>query len=118
MNSNTFWTFSTLLIVLTLLSSLGGGLRYRENFMENLFETIQHISNENDTNYISDEILRRTVVSEEIHLPHHIVTEEIREKNVIPIKRIEASVEAHNPVVQPSPYRLIEAFDGDQFASF
>jgi hypothetical protein len=115
MNSNTFWTFSTLLIVLTLLSSLGGGLRYRENFMENLFETIQHISNENDTNYISDEILRRTVVSEEIHLPHNIVTEEIREKRLIPIKHVEA---APNEVVQPSPYRLIEAFDGDQFASF
>jgi hypothetical protein len=113
MNSNTFWTFSTLLIVLTLLSSLGGGLRYRENFMENLFETIQYISNENDTNYISDEILRSTVVTEEIPLPHqsHIVTEEIRE---IPIKQIEAP----NQTVQPSPYRLIEAFDGDQFASF
>jgi hypothetical protein len=113
MNSNTFWTFSTLLIVLTLLSSLGGGLRYRENFMENLFETIQHISNDNDTNYISDAILRRTVVTDEIHMPH-IVTEEIHEKNIIPINQIEA----HNPVVQPSPYRLIEAFDGDQFASF
>lgn len=117
MSSNTFWTFSTLLIVLTLLSSLGGGLRYRENFMENLFETIQTISNENNTNQISDEILRNTVVSEEIRIPQS-VAEEIQESIPIPIRQIEAPVLAPEQTVKPSPYRLIEAFDGDQFASF
>jgi hypothetical protein len=118
MNSNTFWTFSTLLIVLTLLSSLGGGLRYRENFMENLFETIQNISNENDTNYISDEILKRTIISEEMPQLLQNVTEEIQQQNVIPVRQVEEPMEAPKQVVQPSPYRLIEAFDGDQFASF
>lgn len=33
-----FWMLVVMLTVLTLLSALGGGIRYRENFFEEVFE--------------------------------------------------------------------------------
>ena len=33
-----FWMFCVLLLIITLLSSFGGGIRYRENFLEEVFD--------------------------------------------------------------------------------
>ena len=38
MYSKQFWMFCTLLLVITLISSIGGGIRYRENFLEEVFD--------------------------------------------------------------------------------
>lgn len=33
-----FWMFFVLLLIITVISSLGGGIRYRENFLEEVFD--------------------------------------------------------------------------------
>lgn len=35
---NSFWMFFILLLIITVTSSLGGGIRYRENFLEEVFD--------------------------------------------------------------------------------
>jgi hypothetical protein len=35
---NSFWMFFVLLLIITVISSLGGGIRYRENFLEEVFD--------------------------------------------------------------------------------
>ena len=35
---NSFWMFFILLLIITIISSLGGGIRYRENFLEEVFD--------------------------------------------------------------------------------
>lgn len=35
---NSFWMFFILLLIITVISSLGGGIRYRENFLEEVFD--------------------------------------------------------------------------------
>lgn len=33
-----FWMFAIILMIITLISSIGGGIRYRENFIEEVFD--------------------------------------------------------------------------------
>lgn len=139
-----FWTFCTFLIILTLISSLGGGIRYRENFLEEIFDTIEDISENNNSYGISDSILQQTMVSSEENTPMYdipptnvpdIVTEEDTLKdpvvNTIPVvnKPTPTPTTNNNLVktenkVNASSYDtssygpFIEAFDGEMYASF
>ena len=36
---HTFWMFAVMLMLITLISSLGGGIRYRENFVDEVLDT-------------------------------------------------------------------------------
>lgn len=40
---NTFWMFAIMLMLITLISSMGGGIRYRENFIDEVLD----INNDN-----------------------------------------------------------------------
>lgn len=40
---NTFWMFAIMLMLITLISSMGGGIRYRENFVDEVLD----INNDN-----------------------------------------------------------------------
>ena len=35
---NTFWMFSVMLMLITLISSMGGGIRFRENFVQEVLD--------------------------------------------------------------------------------
>lgn len=82
-----FWTFCTFLVILTLISSFGGSIRYRENFFEELFDNdMSNGSNHGeDVASISSKILSQTLVSQEM------------EENIIP------SPVASIPTVQSTP---------------
>ena len=59
-----FWVFCSFLIVLTLISAIGGGIRYRENFMDEVLDNMY-----DDVNQIDSSIMRTltstSVVEEE-----------------------------------------------------
>lgn len=122
-----FWTFCTFLIILTLLSAFGGGIRYRENFFEELFDTIGEISDSNDVDEISDDILKQTMVSEEVsgnitNNPSSVVMNvpEEAEEVVVNNKTVSPVVSGVTQNDDPLNYgpALIEAFDGEMYASF
>ena len=48
-----FWVFCSFLIVLTLISAIGGGIRYRENFMDEVLDNMY-----DDVNQIDSSIMR------------------------------------------------------------
>lgn len=107
-----FWMFCVLLLIITLLSSFGGGIRYRENFLEEVFDLNDVTDLITDTkNYFP--INFSTTVTEETNtvVPEKKIEEEMPE---VPIK-----LEEPSPVV-PGVYTfdIIEAYTGEAFAAF
>jgi hypothetical protein len=144
-----FWTFCTFLIILTIISAFGGSIRFRENFLEEIFD-VSH-TNEQSVSEVSNEILTHTFVSQEaqdvISLPS--VPSPVVPSVPSPVVPSVPSVPSTPPgtsstlasVIPPRsssssktntviPSRtnffkntnsygpVIEAFDGEQFASF
>jgi hypothetical protein len=106
-----FWLFSTFLIVLTIISALGGGIRFRENFMDELFDTINVLSNQDSSDLVNDDMLRHTIVH----------SEQVQEEQQGIMSPAPAPVVHDHSSPQPldgSSVSFIEAFDGDSFASF
>jgi hypothetical protein len=120
----TFWVFCTFLIILTLIASLGGGVRYRENFIEEVFDTISSV-NKKEIPQISDKLIQQTMTTHDAINPMmstSVVDEEDPMQPPPPPKQQLPSASSHNPVNFPNTninsYATIEAFQGDMFASF
>jgi hypothetical protein len=137
-----FWTFCTFLIILTIISALGGSIRFRENFLEEIFDVYQ--TDIQSVSEVSNEILTHTFVSQEakddISLPS--VPSPVVPSPVVPSvpsrpTRTSSTLSSVVPprssssktnTVMPSRTNffkntnsygpVIEAFDGEQFASF
>ena len=151
-----FWTFCTFLIILTIISALGGSIRFRENFLEEIFDVYQ--TDIQSVSEVSNEILTHTFVSQEakddISLPS--VPSPVVPSPVVPSPVVPSPVVPSVPSVPSRPTRtsstlssvvpprsssssktntvmpsrtnffknansygsVIEAFDGEQFASF
>lgn len=110
-----FWIFCSFLIILTLISAIGGGIRYRENFMDevldNMYDNVKDV----------DPSVMRTLTM------NNVVEEEAV------IKSRPAPVPTPVPAPVPTPptppvkgvqsdlstnYKVIEAFNGNVYATF
>lgn len=123
-----FWTFCTFLVILTMISAFGGSIRYRENFLEELFDDVSDVPLNNDAASISNEILSQTLASQEE-----------MEENILP-PPVASTPTVEQPPATPSPPSnppplvkpaqtnyfktpsnsygpVIEAFDGGLYAS-
>ena len=124
-----FWTFCTFLVILTMISAFGGSIRYRENFLEELFDDVSDVSFNEDAASVSNEILSQTLVSQEMeeHIPPPVTsTPTVEEpatppppppppsKSPTPVKPAQANY-FENPSNSYGP--VIEAFDGGLYAS-
>jgi len=120
-----FWLFCTFLIVLTLISSIGGGIRYRENFIDEVFDKVEVNANAYDADVVSNSMLKKLTFDnmkldsydpvQETNAPLKVVSDE----QLSTLQNVED--ETSEPVAVPSPRmqtNVIEAFDGDMFASF
>jgi hypothetical protein len=115
-----FWMFCVLLIIITLLSSIGGGIRFRENFLEEVFD-LNDITEDLESN-IYYPLVYDNHVSEETERVMPVVTA----PSVAPKKIEEETVEnvpvqLKQPSASPtylSPFEVIEAYSGEAFASF
>ena len=102
-----FWMFCVLLLIITLLSSFGGGIRYRENFLEEVFDL-------NDvTDFITDT---------KNYFPINFPTSVTEETITVPEKKIEEEtpiqLEEPAPVLPGvSQFDIIEAYTGEAFAA-
>ena len=105
-----FWVFSTFLIILTIISALGGGIRFRENFMDELFDTINDLSTNSDMDIVNDEMLKATIENE------YVEEEQSLMENDTVAEAPEAPVGKMSEIVEDA--KIIEAFDGETFASF
>jgi len=68
--------FCVLLLVITLISSIGGGIRYRENFLEEVFDLNDITTELNETNNNYYTPVFEETVEEIAHKPHTIKIEE------------------------------------------
>ena len=110
-----FWIFCSFLIILTLISAIGGGIRYRENFMDevldNMYDSVKEV----------DPSVMRTLT----------MTNVVEEEAVV--KSVPAPVPVPKPVVPTPPapptikgvqsdfsngYKVIEPFNGNVYATF
>lgn len=116
-----FWMFCVLLMIITLLSSIGGGIRFRENFLEEVFD-LNDITEDLESNHyypleynngVSEE--SAPVVSAPV-VSAPVVTKKIEEETVqnVPVQLAQPS----SFRAQPSPFQVIEAYSGEAFASF
>jgi len=107
-----FWMFCVLFLIITLLSSFGGGIRYRENFLEEVFDL-------NDvTDFITD-----TRNYFPINFPTSVTEENDESEKKIEEETVPTvPIQLNEPVpVLPgitSQYNIIEAYTGEAFAAF
>ena len=121
-----FWMFCVLLMTITLLSSIGGGIRFRENFLEEVFDLNDIAEGLEASNYFPLE--NNIEVAEESESA--VVKPPPSRPPVMPAKKIEEETAPAAPVPvqlnkQPSPlnnlvsqYQVIEGYSGEAFASF
>ena len=139
---NSFWMFFILLSIITVISSLGGGIRYRENFLEEVFDVndaldgiVQDLSDL--PKYFYSPLLNKPIISEEQVEP--VVKEQVQPKIAKPIikqadmpsvlnmqplpppKKTVAFDESATQVVQPvepnnNTFDVLEGFSGDMYA--
>lgn len=103
MMKNVFWMFSILLMIITVLSSLGGGIRYRENFLEEVF----------DLNDITSDIEMIPFESQPAMVSEYV--EEEKKVEPIEVKREEPK-EVNIPTTLP--FQSIEPYTGELYASY
>lgn len=120
-----FWTFCTLLITLTLISAFGGGIRYRENFLEEVFDRDQSTTNNTNATVVANDLLEKLTFDQITPVMGGVVEDEIADHS--------SSVEPEDDIKIPEPVastmptqespllpvaNLVEAFDGESFAPF
>ena len=128
-----FWLFCTLLIVLTLLASLGGGIRYRENFISEVFENINSNDYENETEdeytVTKDDLIEKLSFStkEQFYDPIKTSSEKLVSFQNVDVSNNnnlltqQESLEINEPVKVSSSndnINIIEGFDGDLYSPF
>ena len=120
-----FWTFCTLLITLTLISAFGGGIRYRENFLEEVFDREQSTSNNTNAASVANDLLEKLTFDQMAPVMGGVVEDEM----AAPLSSVESedAVEMPKAVAPVMPTQesslspappLVEAFDGEVFARF
>ena len=114
-----FWVFCSFLIVLTLISAIGGGIRYRENFMDEVLDNMY-----DDVNQIDSSIMRTltstSVVEEEAIMnstPAPVPMPTPMPKPV-PVPVPKPPVVNGVPSELSSNYKVIEPFNGNVYATF
>ena len=128
-----FWTFCTFLVILTMISAFGGSIRYRENFLEELFDDVSDVPLNNDAASISNEILSQTLASQEemeenILPPPVASTPTVEQPSATPTPTPSPPPSNPTPSVKPAQTNylenpsnsygpVIEAFDGGLYAS-
>lgn len=100
-----FWIFTVLLLTMTMLSTLGGGIRYKENFIDDILDDTKLSVSDVDM-----DMIKSTLVTQENEV-------------IVP-----ASAPAPAPAPTPKPSTKasptpsktvnLQPFDGDEFASF
>ena len=109
---STFWIFTTLLLTMTILSSFGGGMRYTENFMDDILDDSDIDLSTYDVNE-----LKHTLVSAE---PQHQAPQHQEPNNQILPKDVTLPINQPNNTLTASNDMpsTINAFDGDTYALF
>ena len=127
-----FWMFCVLLMIITLLSSFGGGIRYRENFLEEVYDLNDITSELKNADFYPVNIDSKIY---EESMPEKIEEEIVSKvQPTLPVKQVVPSVVPTVPTVptvpvsipnQPTgiapefaPYNVIEAYTGESYASF
>lgn len=110
-----FWIFSTFLIVLTMLSALGGGIRFRENFMDELFDTINDLSTKSEMDVVSDDSLKATLGTEQVEDEQPMTGPEMG-ASITEEPTPSAPVGQMSDIAEDA--KVIEAFDGEGYAAF
>ena len=117
--------FCVLLMIITLLSSIGGGIRFRENFLEEVFDLNDITEDLEASNYFPLDNIAVAEESEPI-----VVKPPPSRPPVVPAKKIEEETAPAAPVPvqlnqQPSPlnklvsqFQIIEGYSGEAFAAF
>ncbi|QOI90248.1 hypothetical protein QKU58_gp083 [Pyramimonas orientalis virus] len=120
-----FWMFCVLLMIITLLSSFGGGIRYRENFLEEVYDLNDITSELENTN----NFYPINTTSEEVHTNLKIEEEIMQPKPTLPVQpkpTLPVQPKPTLPVQLPEPkgldnsntsFQVIEAYSGESFAS-
>lgn len=119
-----FWMFCVLLMIITLLSSIGGGIRFRENFLEEVFD-LNDITDDLEANHYYPLEYNNTISEESapvvspppvVSAPPVVDTKKIEEETV---EKVPVQLEQPSSFrAQPSPFQVIEAYSGEAFASF
>ena len=140
---NSFWMFFILLLIITIISSLGGGIRYRENFLEEVFDindALDSVAQEfSDFPKYFSPLLNKQISEEQIEKPkQHVVEKQIVSSEVAkpilkeadmpsvlniqpPPRKTVAFDESATQVIQPMEPKgnfntLIEGFSGEMYA--
>lgn len=110
MYSKQFWMFCVMLLVITLISSIGGGIRYRENFLEEVFDLNDITAELSETNNYYTPVFEETV--EEIAQKPHTI--KIEEEQPIQLPEISGT---GNPI--DNVYEIIEPYTSSgSYAAF
>lgn len=123
-----FWTFCTLLITLTLISAFGGGIRYRENFLEEVFDRERSTTNNTHAASVANDLLEKLTFDQMAPVMGGVVEDEmaaplssVESEDAVEMPKAVAPVMPTMPTQQsslsPAP-PLVEAFDGEVFARF
>jgi hypothetical protein len=118
-----FWMFCVFLMIITLLSSFGGGIRYRENFLEEVYD-LNDITNDlrstddfypvNINSQVYEESAGEKIEEEIVSI--------VQPKPVIPvIQQPPVPIQLQVPVgagQEFAPFDVIEAYTGESFASY
>ena len=121
-SSNVFWMYCTLLFILTLISSFGGSIRYQENFLEEVFNMIDGVSDEqpfeNVEGVIDDSLdnykqLNNDVIVEEEEPIQYYNDEHDDQHGAEP-----QIIEPPTGQVQLDSFDNIEGFSGDVWAAW
>lgn len=123
-----FWTFCTLLITLTLISAFGGGIRYRENFLEEVFDRERSTTNNTHATSVANDLLEKLtfdqmapvmggVVEDEMAAPLSSVESEDAVEMPKAVAPMMPTMPTQESSLSPAP-TLVEAFDGEVFARF
>lgn len=106
-----FWTFTVLLAILTIISTIGGGLRYHENFVDEVLDDMYE-----DVDPI-DPALLNTIKSMEVVSEEREYIDPIS-KSKMPTQPVQ-SVESVNTVMNTAQFEtIIEPFDGNVYSTF
>lgn len=114
-----FWMFCILLMIITITSSIGGGIRFRENFLEEVFD-LNDITSELESshdyypvNFEKPSIIenKSIVVEEEQQHPKKI-------EKVPKDKKVNIKLDQPNDFAYDHNYQVIEPYCGESYASY
>ena len=117
---NLFWLLSFYLLILIVISTLGGGIRYKENFLDVVFDESNTEISANDTSEILKTLSPAPVVKSV--LKNQIVVEEeesnCNEDGCTIQPPVVPSVESVPSPITDAKSTEVLAFDGEVFAPF